>query len=93
MSWSLSLPHTHRISVLLRRYGERVGALVVVCESKDAAARVLSNCKRIARAIYSNPPTHGARIAAQIVNDKELFGEWKASIGFRVWSDASLMGS
>eukprot|EP00195_Chlamydomonas_chlamydogama_P011440 CAMPEP_0202901242 /NCGR_PEP_ID=MMETSP1392-20130828/14143_1 /ASSEMBLY_ACC=CAM_ASM_000868 /TAXON_ID=225041 /ORGANISM="Chlamydomonas chlamydogama, Strain SAG 11-48b" /LENGTH=435 /DNA_ID=CAMNT_0049587777 /DNA_START=77 /DNA_END=1384 /DNA_ORIENTATION=+ len=61
-------------------YGERVGALVVVTENKDVASRVLSQLKRIARAIYSNPPTHGARIAAEVVNDKELFDEWKAEM-------------
>ena len=33
--------------------------------------------KRIARAMYSNPPTYGARIAAEVVNDPELFAEWK----------------
>ena len=62
-------------------YGERVGAIVMVCETQDAANRVLSNLKRIARAVYSNPPTFGARIAAEIVNDKALFAEWKSEMG------------
>lgn len=62
-------------------YGERVGAIVMVCENKDAASRVLSNFKRIARAVYSNPPTYGAKIAAEIVNDKDLFAEWKKEMG------------
>lgn len=58
-------------------YGERVGALNVVLEDKETAKRVLSQLKRIARAMYSNPPTHGARIAAEIVNEGGLFDEWK----------------
>ena len=30
------------------------------------------------RTVYiSNPPTYGARIAAEVVNDPELFAEWK----------------
>lgn len=33
--------------------------------------------KRIARAMYSNPPVHGARIVANVVGDGTLFGEWK----------------
>ena len=33
--------------------------------------------KRIARALYSNPPTQGARIAAEVINNPELFAEWK----------------
>src|SRR5690606_10993919 len=35
-------------------YGERVGALSIVTESKDEAARVLSQLKRIIRTNYSN---------------------------------------
>ena len=61
-------------------YGERTGAIVLVCHAKEVAERVLSSWKRIARAIYSNPPTHGARIAAEIVNDKDLFAQWKAEM-------------
>ncbi len=48
-------------------YGERVGAINVVVADADTAKRVLSQLKRIARALYSNPPTHGARIAAEVV--------------------------
>ena len=33
--------------------------------------------KRIARAMYSNPPVHGARIVAEVVNDEGMFNEWK----------------
>ncbi|KAG2500524.1 hypothetical protein HYH03_001301 [Edaphochlamys debaryana] len=61
-------------------YGERVGAMSIVTSDKDAATRCLSQLKRLARPLYSNPPTHGARIAAEIVNDQELFTEWKAEM-------------
>lgn len=27
--------------------------------------------------MYSNPPVHGARIVAEVVNDEGMFGEWK----------------
>jgi aromatic-amino-acid transaminase len=40
-------------------YGERVGALSVLCESKEEAARVLSQLKIVIRTNYSNPPIHG----------------------------------
>lgn len=30
--------------------------------------------------MYSNPPVHGARIVAQVVNDEGMFGEWKAEM-------------
>lgn len=42
-----------------------------------AAKRVLSQLKRIARAIYSNPPVHGARIVAEVVGNEDMFTEWK----------------
>lgn len=31
--------------------------------------------KRIARAMYSSPPVHGARIVAEVVDNPELFGK------------------
>ncbi|KAI0511290.1 hypothetical protein KFK09_011915 [Dendrobium nobile] len=58
-------------------YSERIGAINVVCSSPDAAARVKSQLKRIARPMYSNPPVHGARIVANVVGDPTLFNEWK----------------
>jgi aromatic-amino-acid transaminase len=41
-------------------YGERVGALSVVCADAEKAKRVLSQLKIVIRTNYSNPPTHGA---------------------------------
>ncbi|GAB2275390.1 Aspartate aminotransferase, cytoplasmic [Dionaea muscipula] len=58
-------------------YAERVGAINFLCSSADAAARVKSQLKRLARPMYSNPPVHGARIVANVVGDPILFGEWK----------------
>ena len=58
-------------------YGERVGALSFVLSDDGAAKRVLSQLKRIARAIYSNPPVHGARIVAEVVGNEDMFTEWK----------------
>ncbi|KAM1223961.1 hypothetical protein ACFX13_043589 [Malus domestica] len=61
-------------------YAERIGAINVVCASSDAATRVKSQLKRIARPMYSNPPIHGARIVANVVGDPALFNEWKAEM-------------
>eukprot|EP00232_Nephroselmis_pyriformis_P003753 CAMPEP_0182913798 /NCGR_PEP_ID=MMETSP0034_2-20130328/38224_1 /TAXON_ID=156128 /ORGANISM="Nephroselmis pyriformis, Strain CCMP717" /LENGTH=459 /DNA_ID=CAMNT_0025050527 /DNA_START=29 /DNA_END=1408 /DNA_ORIENTATION=+ len=58
-------------------YAERVGAVNVIAEDKDNAARTLSQLKRVARAMYSNPPVHGARIVAEVVLDPAMFQEWK----------------
>ncbi|KFM26389.1 Aspartate aminotransferase P2, mitochondrial [Auxenochlorella protothecoides] len=61
-------------------YAERIGALNIVLASSQAADRVLSQLKRIARAIYSNPPVHGARIVAEVVGDAAMFGEWNVEM-------------
>uniref|UniRef100_A0A061RCX4 Aspartate aminotransferase n=1 Tax=Tetraselmis sp. GSL018 TaxID=582737 RepID=A0A061RCX4_9CHLO len=58
-------------------YAERVGAINVILNDADSVKRVASQMKRIARAIYSNPPVHGARIVAECVNDPEMLKLWK----------------
>ncbi|ERN10346.1 hypothetical protein AMTRI_Chr12g237100 [Amborella trichopoda] len=63
-------------------YAERIGAVNVICSSSDAAARVKSQLKRLARPMYSNPPVHGARIVANVVGDPALFSEWKSEMEF-----------
>lgn len=32
------------------------------------------------RAIWSNPPVHGARIVAEVVGDEALFNEWRGEM-------------
>jgi aromatic-amino-acid transaminase len=64
----------------LSLYGERVGALSVLCANKDEAARVLSQLKIVIRTNYSNPPTHGGQIAATILNTPELRALWEKEL-------------
>jgi len=61
-------------------YGERVGALSVVCSSKDEAARVLSQLKIVIRTNYSNPPTHGAQIVATVLTTPALRAQWESEL-------------
>ena len=66
-------------------YGERVGALHVVCASKDEANRVLSQLKRVIRTNYSNPPTHGAQVVALVLTTPALRALWERELaGMRV---------
>jgi len=62
-------------------YGERVGALTVVTSDRNEAARVLSQLKRVVRANYSNPPTHGGRIVALVLTHPELREIWEMELG------------
>ncbi|MBD9562422.1 amino acid aminotransferase [Pseudomonas sp. PDM09] len=61
-------------------YGERVGALSIVSESKEEGARVLSQVKRVIRTNYSNPPTHGASIVAAVLNSPVLRAQWEEEL-------------
>ena len=61
-------------------YGERVGALSVVCSSKDEAARVLSRLKVLIRGNYSNPPTHGAQVVTMVLTTPALRRMWEEEL-------------
>jgi len=61
-------------------YGERVGALSVVASSRDEAARLLSQIKRVIRANYSNPPTFGGQIVATVLTSPELRAKWEREL-------------
>ena len=62
-------------------YGERVGALSVLCASKDEAARVLSQLKIMIRTNYSNPPLHGGTVVAMVLDTPELRALWEKELG------------
>ncbi len=58
-------------------YGERVGALSIVTQSKEESTRVMSQLKKVIRTNYSNPPTHGAAIVAMVLNSPKLRQMWE----------------
>lgn len=61
-------------------YGERVGALSVVCASREEAQRVLSQLKIVIRTNYSNPPIHGAQVVALVLSTPELRTLWEEEL-------------
>jgi len=61
-------------------YGERVGALSVLCHDKEEAGRVLSQLKIVIRANYSNPPTHGGQVVAMVLSSPELRALWEKEL-------------
>ena len=62
-------------------YGERVGALSVVCANQEEAGRVLSQLKIVIRTNYSNPPIHGGTVVAMVLNTPELRALWEKELG------------
>jgi aromatic-amino-acid transaminase len=65
----------------LSLYGERAGALSIVTQSADEAARTLSQLKRVIRTNYSNPPTGGAKMATTVLTTPELRELWEQELG------------
>ncbi len=61
-------------------YGERVGALSVVCSSAEECGRVLSQLKIVIRTNYSNPPTFGAQVVATVLTTPALRAMWEEEL-------------
>jgi len=62
-------------------YGERVGALSLVCSDANQARAVQSHAKRIIRTIYSSPSSHGAALVAGVLGSPELRAQWESELG------------
>jgi aromatic-amino-acid transaminase len=61
-------------------YGERCGALSVVCPNAAQAANVLGQLKFAVRRNYSSPPIHGGQIVATVLTDLALRASWQAEL-------------
>ena len=61
-------------------YGERVGALSVVCVDKEECGRVLSQLKIAIRTNYSNPPIHGGAVVAAVLANPEWRATWEKEL-------------
>jgi aromatic-amino-acid transaminase len=57
-------------------YGERCGALSIVCRNADEASRALGQAELTVRRNYSSPPTHGGQLVATVLLDAELRALW-----------------
>jgi aromatic-amino-acid transaminase len=61
-------------------YGERAGALSVVCADAAQAERVLGQLKATVRRNYSSPAIHAAGIIARVLGDPVLRASWEADV-------------
>jgi aromatic-amino-acid transaminase len=61
-------------------YGERAGALSVVCADAAEAERVLGQLKATVRRNYSSPAIHAAGIIARVLGDPALRRSWEADV-------------
>jgi aromatic-amino-acid transaminase len=61
-------------------YGERAGALSVVCPSAAEAELVLGQLKATVRRNYSSPALHAAGIVSRVLGDPALRASWEAEV-------------
>jgi len=62
-------------------YGERCGALSVVCPTAREADLVLGQLKLTVRRIYSSPAIHSAGIMALVLGEPKLRAMWEVEVG------------
>ena len=61
-------------------YGERVGALHIVCDTPETAENTTALIRAVIRTDYSFPPLHGNRLCTKIFSTPELRDEWAKEI-------------
>jgi aromatic-amino-acid transaminase len=61
-------------------YGERAGALSVVCSDAAEAEQVLGQLKATVRRNYSSPAIHAAGIVSRVLGDPKLRAAWEADV-------------
>ncbi|MDZ5460563.1 amino acid aminotransferase [Azohydromonas lata] len=61
-------------------YGERAGALSVVCADAAEADLVLGQLKATVRRNYSSPPIHAGLVVARVLNDPALRAQWEGEV-------------
>ena len=71
---------SNSFSKIFSLYGERIGGLTFVCDEQSTAQKVLGQLKATVRRIYSSPPTTGALLVNNVLNDAELTAQWQAEL-------------
>ncbi|HEX6704430.1 MAG TPA: amino acid aminotransferase [Albitalea sp.] len=61
-------------------YGERAGALSVVCRDAATAELVLGQLKATVRRNYSSPPIHAGLVVAKVLSEPPLRAAWEADV-------------
>ncbi|TCS39273.1 aromatic-amino-acid transaminase [Paucimonas lemoignei] len=76
----VSLLVSNSFSKTFSLYGERCGALSIVCKDQEEAERVLGQMEFTVRRSYSSPPTHGGQIVARVLSTPELNAMWRGEV-------------
>jgi len=57
-------------------YSERIGCASIICDSPNVKKAVQTQLNLIARAMYSNPPSHGSFIVDKILSNNNNKQQW-----------------
>jgi len=71
---------SNSFSKIFSLYGERVGGLTFVCDDAEAAQCTFGQLKATVRRNYSSPPTTGAWLVDQVLNDTDLNQQWQVEV-------------
>ncbi|WP_425917471.1 aromatic amino acid transaminase [Acinetobacter sp. TSRC1-2] len=71
---------SNSFSKIFSLYGERIGGLTFVCDDQATAQKVVGQLKATVRRIYSSPPTTGAMLVDNVLNDADLNAQWEAEL-------------
>lgn len=61
-------------------YAERAGVIFIIGDSHKTSSHLVSRLITTIRPNYSNPPLHGAKIVATILNSPKLRKEWEQEL-------------
>lgn len=61
-------------------YNERVGQLLFVTKTAEDLPKIRSQLVMIVRETWSNPPAHGALVVSTVLNNPQLYAEWRESV-------------
>ena len=79
-SAGLSFMIANSFSKSMSVYGERAGALSLVCSSAGEAELVLGQLKATVRRNYSSPAIHAAGVVSRVLTDPTLRASWEADV-------------
>ncbi len=79
-SSGLSFFIANSFSKSMSLYGERAGALSVVCADAAQAELVLGQMKATVRCNYSSPAIHAAGIVSHVLGDEDLRASWALDV-------------
>ena len=57
-----------------------VGGLIFVMDDSAVINRIKSQLLLLTRPMYAFPPVHGSRHVTEVMNDPELFAQWKTAL-------------